>query len=61
MVEKLSTALAAGVRSPHIKERLLAVGLQPTGTTAAELSRLQNADSQLWAPAVKASGFTPEQ
>ena len=31
--EKLSTALAAGVRSPHIKERLPAVGLQPTGTT----------------------------
>jgi tripartite-type tricarboxylate transporter receptor subunit TctC len=59
--EKLSSALVAGVRSPHIKERLLAVGLQPTGTTGAELGRIQMADSELWAPAVKASGFTPEQ
>jgi hypothetical protein len=44
-----------------VKERLLAFGLQPTGTSAAELSRIQKADSELWAPAVKASGFTPEQ
>ena len=60
-VEKLGTALAAAVRSPQVRERLLAVGLQPTGTTAAELSKIQKADSELWAPAVKASGFTPEQ
>jgi tripartite-type tricarboxylate transporter receptor subunit TctC len=60
-VEKLSAALAAGVRQPQIKERLLALGLQPTGTTAAELGRIQKADSELWAPAVKASGFTPAQ
>jgi tripartite-type tricarboxylate transporter receptor subunit TctC len=60
-VEKLSAALAAGVRQPQTRERLLALGLQPTGTTAAELARIQNADSQLWAPAVKASGFTPAQ
>jgi hypothetical protein len=49
------------VRSPQVKERLLAFGLVPTGTTAAELGRIQKADSELWAPAVKASGFTPEQ
>ncbi len=60
-VEKLSAALAAGVRLPQIRERLLAVGLLPTGTTAAELGRIQKADSELWAPAVKASGFTPAQ
>jgi tripartite-type tricarboxylate transporter receptor subunit TctC len=60
-VEKLSAVLAAGVRSPHIKEHLLAVGLQPTGTTSAELGRILKTDSELWAPAVKASGFTPEQ
>ena len=28
---------------------------------AAELAQIQKADSELWAPAVKASGFTPEQ
>jgi tripartite-type tricarboxylate transporter receptor subunit TctC len=60
-VEKLSTTLAAGIRSPQLQERLLALGMQPTGSTAAELGRIQRQDSELWAPAVKASGFTPEQ
>jgi tripartite-type tricarboxylate transporter receptor subunit TctC len=61
VVERLNTAIVAAVRTPAVKERLLAFGLQPTGTSAAELARIQKADSELWAPAVKASGFTPEQ
>ena len=61
VVERLNTAIVAAVRTPAIKERLLAFGLVPTGTSAAELAKIQQADSELWAPAVKASGFTPEQ
>ena len=61
IVERLNKAIVAAVGAPQIKERLLAFGLQPTGTSAAELARIQKADSGLWAPAVKASGFTPEQ
>jgi tripartite-type tricarboxylate transporter receptor subunit TctC len=61
VVERLNGAVVAAVRSPAIKERLLAFGLVPTGTSAAELAKIQQADSELWAPAVKASGFTPEQ
>ena len=61
IVERLNKAIVAAVGAPQIKERLLAFGLQPTGTSAAELARIQKADSELWAPAVKASGFTPEQ
>jgi hypothetical protein len=49
------------VKTLQVKERLLAVGLQPTGTTAAELANIQKRDSELWGPAVKASGFTPDQ
>ena len=60
-VERLSKAIVAAVNVPQVKERLLAFGLVPTGTTAAELAKIQKADSDLWAPAVKASGFTPEQ
>ena len=37
------------------------LGLNPTGTSAAELAAIQKADSARWAPAVQASGFTPEQ
>jgi tripartite-type tricarboxylate transporter receptor subunit TctC len=60
-VERLSKAIVAAVNVPQVKERLLAFGLVPTGTTPAELSRIQKADSELWSPAVEASGFTPEQ
>lgn len=49
------------MQTPQGKERLLAFGLNPTGKTAEELARIQKADSEVWAPAVKASGFTPEQ
>lgn len=61
IVERLNTAIVAAVRAPEVKERLLAFGLVPTGTSSAELAKIQQADSELWAPAVKASGFTPEQ
>jgi len=61
MVERLNKAIVAAVQAPAVRERLLAFGLQPTGTSAAELARIQQADSARWEPAVKASGFTPEQ
>jgi tripartite-type tricarboxylate transporter receptor subunit TctC len=61
IVARLSSGVVAAVQSPPVKEKLLAFGLVPTGTTAAELGRIQKADSELWAPAVKASGFTPAQ
>jgi tripartite-type tricarboxylate transporter receptor subunit TctC len=61
IIERLNKVIVAAVRSPEIKERLTAFGLRPTGTTAAELAAIQKSDSALWEPAVKASGFSPEQ
>jgi tripartite-type tricarboxylate transporter receptor subunit TctC len=61
IVSKLNAAIVAAVQSSPVKEKLLAFGLVPTGTSAAELAKIQAGDSELWAPAVKASGFTPEQ
>jgi tripartite-type tricarboxylate transporter receptor subunit TctC len=59
-VERQSKIMAAAVRMPDVRERLLAYGLQPTGTSAAELAAIQKADSQRWAPTVMASGFTAD-
>jgi tripartite-type tricarboxylate transporter receptor subunit TctC len=53
--------IADAVRLPDVKERLLALGLQPTGTSAKEFADIQQADSARWAPHVKASGFKPQQ
>jgi tripartite-type tricarboxylate transporter receptor subunit TctC len=59
-VDRYSTIMAAAVRMSDVRERLLAWGLQPTGTSAAEFAAIQKADSERWAPAVKASGFSAD-
>jgi tripartite-type tricarboxylate transporter receptor subunit TctC len=61
VVARLNKVIVDAVRSPDVKERLLTFGLQPTGTSAAEFAAIQKADSEQWAPAVKASGFTPDE
>jgi tripartite-type tricarboxylate transporter receptor subunit TctC len=60
MVKKLNKAAVAAITQPDVKEKLAARGMAATGTTPAELARIQKADAELWAPAVKASGFNPE-
>ena len=59
-VDRLSAVMAAAVRMPDVRERFLGWGLQPTGTSAAEFAAIQKADSERWAPVVKASGFTAD-
>jgi tripartite-type tricarboxylate transporter receptor subunit TctC len=60
VVEHLSKTIVAAVQTPEVNEQLLKLGLQPTGTSAGEFSKIQKADSEFWAAAVKASGFTAE-
>lgn len=60
VVQKLNQAAVAAVTHPDVKVKLAARGFTPTGTSPEELARIQKADMELWAPAVKASGFTPE-
>jgi len=57
VIERLNKVIVDAVRSPDVKERLLAFGLQPTGTSAAAFANIVADDSALWAPAIKASGF----
>jgi tripartite-type tricarboxylate transporter receptor subunit TctC len=52
--------VAEAVRAPDVSAKLRGFGLTPTGTTAAELARIQKDDAALWGPAVKASGFTAQ-
>jgi tripartite-type tricarboxylate transporter receptor subunit TctC len=60
-IERLNKAIVAAVQLPDTKERMLALGLQPTGTSAKGFAEIQKQDSARWAPHVKASGFKPEQ
>jgi tripartite-type tricarboxylate transporter receptor subunit TctC len=61
LVERYNKIFVAAVRSPEIKQRLIGFGLNPTGTTVQEFAAIQKRDSAAWAPAVKASGFKPQQ
>lgn len=56
-IDRLSAAIAAAVNAPEVRERLLAIGLEPVGSTADELARRIADDTAKWAPLVKASGF----
>ena len=60
IVERISQLTSAALHSPDVKERILATGSIPTGTTPAELAELQKIDGGIWAPIVKASGFKPD-
>lgn len=57
-VQRLSKTVVTILQSPQVKTRISALGLKPTGTSAAELAAIQKADSGKWGPIVKASGFT---
>ena len=61
IVARYSKIIVEAIALPEVKNRLLELGLEPTGTTADAFAAIQKADAALWAPAVKASGFTPEQ
>lgn len=61
VIERLNKAIVAGVAAPEVREKLLALGLEPTGMTAAEFAAIQKASSELWAPVVRSSGFKPHQ
>jgi tripartite-type tricarboxylate transporter receptor subunit TctC len=60
IVARLNRAIVAIVRAPDVRARILALGFQPTGTTAEELNEIQRADYDKWGTIVKASGFQPE-
>jgi tripartite-type tricarboxylate transporter receptor subunit TctC len=60
-IDRLSAAIASAIKAPEVSERLLALGLEPVGSTADELAARIAQDIAAWGPAVKASGFRADQ
>lgn len=58
-LDRLRAATVTVLQSPTAKERLNRIGLVPAPSTPAELTALQQRESAMWGPVVKASGFTP--
>jgi tripartite-type tricarboxylate transporter receptor subunit TctC len=59
-VDRFEKAIGTISQLQEIKTKILALGLQHTGTTGTELARHLRTQSDRWAAVVKASGFKPE-
>ena len=60
-IGKLNKAIVDGMSAPDVKKRILDLNMVPRTSSPDQLAAFQNADSARWAPAVKASGFKPQQ
>lgn len=60
VLARLNKAVVEVVKSPDFQKRQLEWGLRPTGTSSAELGKIQREHADKWAPVVKASGFTAD-
>lgn len=60
-VDRLALAIASAIKAPEVSERLVALGLEPVGSTPDELARRVAEDTAKWAPIVKASGFRADE
>jgi tripartite-type tricarboxylate transporter receptor subunit TctC len=60
-IDRLSAAAAAAIKAPEVSERLVALGLEPVGSTPDELARRVVEDIATWRPAIKASGFRADE
>jgi tripartite-type tricarboxylate transporter receptor subunit TctC len=50
VIDQWSAVIANTVRTPGVRERLVDLGLEPTGTTPEELAAIMAADTARWAP-----------
>ena len=59
-VYRLSNAIIEAIRSPQVRDKLEALGMEPTGLGPVDLADIHKADYSKWGPVIKASGFKPE-
>jgi tripartite-type tricarboxylate transporter receptor subunit TctC len=55
-----SSAISAALARADVKEKLLAIGLIPVGSTPEGLTQELAADTALWQPIVRATGYKVE-
>jgi tripartite-type tricarboxylate transporter receptor subunit TctC len=60
LIDHLSAAIAMALRTPDIRNKLMDLGVEPTGTTPDELASIIAADTAHWAPLVRAAGFAAD-
>ena len=59
-VDRLANVIIEAIKSPQVREKLEALGMEPTGLGPDVLADIHKADYNKWGPVIKASGFKPE-
>lgn len=59
IVNRYHDVIARAIRTPEIRARMHDYELEPREMSAAEFQAFVKADTERWAPIIKASGFTP--
>lgn len=57
VVAKLSRALNDAMQDPAVRKQLESFGLEPAGSTPAELKATIESDARFWQPVIRATGF----
>jgi tripartite-type tricarboxylate transporter receptor subunit TctC len=60
IVDRLNAVIVKALNAPDVRERILALGFEPTGTSPEEFARIMAADAARWGPIIRASGFKGE-
>jgi tripartite-type tricarboxylate transporter receptor subunit TctC len=59
-IDRWSASIASAVRTPDVRDRMIAIGLEPTGTGPKELAAIMAADTLHWRAIIESVGFTAE-
>jgi len=59
LVNHYNDVIVKAIRTPELRERMKSLELEPREMSAAEFQAFVKADTERWAPIIKASGFTP--
>ncbi|MGZ5089671.1 MAG: Bug family tripartite tricarboxylate transporter substrate binding protein [Burkholderiales bacterium] len=60
IVDRLAREFAGALKQPEVRDKLLALGAEPAGTSGEAFARLVREDVALWAKTVKAAGVKLE-
>ena len=58
VIDRWSASIRTALGNPELREKLIALGLQPTGTTPEQLSAIIVSSTEHWGRIIKATGFS---
>ena len=59
IVQRYNEAIVKAIREPEVRSRMRGFELEPREMSASQFQAFVKADTERWAPIIKASGFTP--